>query len=60
MDTQSEHWQAEDEEKAFFRCVELVQMVQRREKFSQQDIEDLKHHLGVSNYFKEKSHAESA
>ena len=52
MDTQSEHWQAEDEEKAFFRCVELVQMAQRREKFSQQDIADLIYHLGVKEYFK--------
>ena len=44
--------QAQDEEKAFFRCVELVQMVQRREKFSQQDIADLIYHLGVKEYFK--------
>ena len=44
-----------DEEQAFFRCVELVQMAQRGERFTKQDLEDLMYHLGVSTYFKEKA-----
>lgn len=44
--------QQADEERAFFRCVELAQMAQRGEKFSRQDIEDLIVHLGVTDYFK--------
>ena len=52
------NWQQQqqgDEEKAFFTCVRLVQMAQRGERFSQQDLEDLIYHLGVSTYFKEKA-----
>lgn len=44
--------QAQDEEEAFLRCVELAQMAQRRERFTAQDIEDLIYHLGVKEYFK--------
>jgi hypothetical protein len=50
--TNSDNWQQQDEEQAFLRCVELVQMAQRGEKFKQQDIDDLMAQLGVSNYFK--------
>jgi len=44
--------QAMDEEQAFLRCVELVQMAQRGERFETQDIEDLVYHLGIKEYFK--------
>jgi len=44
-----------DEEQAFFRRVELVQMAQRGEQFTPVDIQDLMYHLGVSTYFKEKT-----
>lgn len=51
--------QRQDEEQAFFRCVELVQMAQRGMRFTQQDIQDLMAHLGVSNYFKGDTSAEN-
>lgn len=44
--------QSHDEEQAFFRCVELVQMAQRGNKFTEQDISDLMYFLGVKDYFK--------
>ena len=47
MDTQSERWQQQDEEKAFLRCLELVQMAERQEKFNPVDIADLMFFLGV-------------
>ena len=34
-----------DEEQAFFRRVELVQMAQRGQRFTRQDLEDLMYHL---------------
>ena len=57
MDTQSERWQQEDEEQAFLRCIELVQMAklgqhQERNVFSEKDIEDLIYFLGLKEYFK--------
>ena len=51
-DDQWGEWQQQDEEKAFFRCVELAQMVQRGEKFNNHDMEDLIYHIGVKEYFK--------
>ena len=48
MDEQSEHWQQEDSEKAFLRCLELVQMAERGEKFKTEDIADLIYFLGVN------------
>ena len=48
MDDRQEHWQAEDEEKAFLRCLELVQMAKRGEKFKTEDIADLIYFLGVN------------
>ena len=44
--------QQRDEERKFFRCVELAQMAQRGETFDKQDMEDLIYHLGVKEYFK--------
>ena len=44
--------QAQDEEKAFVRCVELVLMAQHGKWFDKRDIEDLIYHLGVKEYFK--------
>ena len=44
--------QQHDEERRFFRCVELAQMAQRGEKFEKLDMEDLIYHLGVKEYFK--------
>ena len=44
--------QAQDEEQAFRRCIELVGMAQRHERFREQDIEDLIYHLGVKEYYK--------
>ena len=45
-----QRWQ--DDERAFFRCVELAQKAQRGETFDKQDMEDLIYHLGVKEYFK--------
>lgn len=44
--------QEQDEEQAFFRCVELVQMAERGERFSKTDLQDLMYFLGVKDYFK--------
>ena len=44
--------QAQDEEQAFLRCVELVQMAQQGKWFSRRDIKDLIYHLGVKEHFK--------
>ena len=46
--------QQADEERAFFRCVELAQMAQRGERFTPNDLDDLIYHLGVREFFKEK------
>lgn len=54
MDT-DQNQQAQDEEQAFLRCVELAQMAQHHERFTTQDIEDLVHHLGLTEYFKERA-----
>ena len=58
IQTMTDTWQQQqqgDEEQAFFTCVRLVQLAQRGQRFSQQDIEDLQYHLGVSTYLKEKA-----
>lgn len=47
--------QARDEERAFFRCVELVQMAQRGAKFEREDVQDLMYHLGVTDYFRRQA-----
>lgn len=52
MDRDEAMQQAADEERAFSRCVELVQMAQRGADFDQDDVRDLMFHLGVTNYFK--------
>ena len=54
MDTQSEQWQQEDQEKAYLRCLELAQMAVRHEYFTPKDIEDLIYHLGVRQYFRKE------
>ena len=46
--------QQQDEEKAFFRCVELVQMAIRGTEFKAEDIQDLMYFLRVTEYFKEQ------
>ena len=53
MTAQQAMQQAQDEEQAFFRCVELCQLAQRGEKFTKTDIQDLMYHLRVTEYFKE-------
>lgn len=52
MTDQQELEQRQDEEQAFFRCVELVQMAQRSKPFQEHDIQDLMMFLGVKEYFK--------
>ena len=47
-DDRTEQWQQEDQEKAFLRCLELVQMAERGEKFKTEDIADLIYFLGVN------------
>ena len=47
--------QQADEEQAFLRCVELAQMAQRGEKFSETDIQDLIYFLRLGSYFKERA-----
>lgn len=42
--------QAQDEERRFFRCVELAEIAERK-GFSGDDLKDLRYELGVSNYF---------
>lgn len=55
--TADDNRQQADEERAFFRCVELAEMAQRGERFTSTDLDDLIYHLGLSSYFKEKSNA---
>ena len=50
--TYEDDQQAQDEEQAFMRCVELVQIAQRGMTFTEHDIEDLQYFLRVKEYFK--------
>lgn len=43
--------QAQDEQRAFMRAVELAQRAERL-GFTQQEMEDLIYHLGIKEYFK--------
>ena len=47
--------QQADEERAFFRCLELYRLAERRKPFVEQDLLDLKYYLGLTNSFKEKA-----
>jgi hypothetical protein len=53
--TADDSQQQADEERAFFRCVELAQVAQRGERFTPTDLDDLIYHLGVREFFKEKT-----
>lgn len=44
--------QAQDEERAFFRCVELAEIAKHGGRFTETDVQDLIHFLGVKDYFK--------
>lgn len=43
--------QAQDEQRAFMRAVELAQRAERL-GFTQQEMEDLIYHLGIKEYFR--------
>ena len=48
MEEQAERWQREDDREAYLRCLELVKIAQRGEKFKTEDILDLIYFLGVN------------
>ena len=54
MNSDEQMQQAQDEEKAFFRAIELTQMAIRGTEFKAEDIQDLMYFLRVTEYFKEK------
>lgn len=52
--TDDQTLQAMDEERQFFRCLELAEMAERR-GFTGDDLKDLRYHLGVSNHYERRA-----
>ena len=52
--TDDQALQAMDEERQFFRCLELAEMAERR-GFTGDDLKDLRYHLGVSNHYERRT-----
>ena len=44
-----EQSQQQDEEQAYIRCLELVQLAVRGHRFEGKDLQDLWYHLGMNN-----------
>ena len=55
MTRDTDDLQRADEEQKFLRCLELYQLAERGRTFSQADLLDLKYHLGLNTYLKEKA-----
>lgn len=49
--TDDQTLQAQDEERQFFRCLELAELAERR-GISGEDLQDLRYHLGVADYYR--------
>ena len=52
--TDDQTLQAMDEERQFLRCLELVELAERR-GFDQEDLKDLQYHLGVADYYRRQA-----
>ena len=52
--TDDQTLQAQDEERKFFRCVELVEIAESK-GIAGDDLADLQYHLGVANYFRRQA-----